>query len=104
MATETLILLSLLVPLLTAVGIAVAGRWPNLREGVTLTGALLLALVVYSLLPSILAGERPELVLLEMMPLRPAKYIPVLLPLVELSRSRLSRIRASSFDSSSEIP
>jgi len=61
MATETLILLSLLVPLLTAVGIAVAGRWPNLREGVTLTGALLLALVVYSLLPSILAGERPEL-------------------------------------------
>nr|HPQ97676.1 monovalent cation/H+ antiporter subunit D family protein [Thiolinea sp.] len=68
MVTATLILLSLLVPLLTALGIALAGRWPNMREGVTLTGALLLALVVYSLLPPVLAGERPEFTLLDMMP------------------------------------
>ncbi|CAA6803467.1 MAG: NADH-ubiquinone oxidoreductase chain L (EC [uncultured Thiotrichaceae bacterium] len=65
---EMSIVLALLLPLLGGLGILLAGRYPNLREGVTLTTALLLLLVVFSMIPEILAGERPELVLLEMMP------------------------------------
>lgn len=65
---EMSIVLALLLPLLGGLGILLAGRYPNLREGVTLTTALLLLLVVFSMIPAILAGERPELILLEMMP------------------------------------
>ncbi len=58
---ETLIALALVVPLVAAVLIPVFGRAPNLREAVTLAAAAALAVVVWSLAPYILAGERPEL-------------------------------------------
>lgn len=67
-SAETAILLALVVPTLGAVGIDLTGRWPNLRETVTMVASVLLFLVVASLLPLVLAGGRPELVLLELLP------------------------------------
>jgi multicomponent Na+:H+ antiporter subunit D len=65
MSAADTILLSLLLPLLGAVGIGLTGRWPNLRETVTLVTAATLALTVWSLAPAILDGERPRVVVAE---------------------------------------
>ncbi|MBM4189273.1 MAG: monovalent cation/H+ antiporter subunit D family protein [Betaproteobacteria bacterium] len=56
------------IPLLGAVGIALTGKWPNLRESVTLATAVLLFGTVLQLLEPVLAGARPELVLFEILP------------------------------------
>jgi multicomponent Na+:H+ antiporter subunit D len=56
------------VPAAGAVLIAAAGRWPNLRESVTLATAGLLFAACAQLLPDVLAGHRPQTVLLEMLP------------------------------------
>ena len=53
------ILAALLVPVLGAIGIALAHRWPNLREGITLTTAAALLACVLTILPAVLAGARP---------------------------------------------
>lgn len=56
------------VPLAGAVLIALAGRSPNLREAVTLlTGAVLLA-VVATLVPQVMAGSVPGVVVVETLP------------------------------------
>ena len=69
MSSTDLIALSLLLPLAGALGIVLAGRVnDNLREGVTLTTAGLLAASVWSLLPDVLDGGRPELVVGEVVP------------------------------------
>ena len=60
MAAETLILLVLAIPLLTAAGIAVTGAVPNIREGVTLTGAVALFLCVLTLAAQVSDGDRPS--------------------------------------------
>ncbi len=65
MSSELHILLAMLIPLLGALGIALAGRWPNLRESITLLSAGLLATTVWTLVPSIQAGARPSVQLLE---------------------------------------
>ncbi|QFU75913.1 monovalent cation/H+ antiporter subunit D family protein [Halioglobus maricola] len=63
------IALAICVPLVTAVGIQLAARWSdNLREAVTLVGAATLAWVVWGMLPDLFAGERPALMLGELMP------------------------------------
>ncbi len=59
---------ALTIPLLGALGIALAGRWPNIRETVTLTTAVAVAIVVWSLIPTLQAGGRPELHFGEMLP------------------------------------
>lgn len=59
------ILLALLLPLAGAVGIGLAGRWPNLRETVTLVTATSLAALIWSLAPAIMDGERPGVVVTE---------------------------------------
>lgn len=68
MMPELMLPLALVVPFAGALAIAAAGRWPDLREGVTLTttGALLVA--VWAIVPSVLEGERPTLTLFELMP------------------------------------
>jgi len=63
-----LIAAGLVVPVLGAVGIALAGRWPNLRESVTLSTAALLFACVLGLLPEVMEGARPQLFLLEPLP------------------------------------
>jgi len=63
MSGDLLIYAALCVPLLTAVGIFLAGRVPNLREGVTVAGATALFLVAIMLAASVGNGNPAELVL-----------------------------------------
>jgi multicomponent Na+:H+ antiporter subunit D len=64
----TAIVLALLLPLLGAAGIAIAGRHADLRECVTLVTSVLVLLSVVFLVPFIAAGERPELALFDFLP------------------------------------
>lgn len=50
-------LAALLIPLVGALGILFTGRWPNLREGITLTTAFVLLATVVGLTPDVLAGN-----------------------------------------------
>ncbi len=69
MTAQTAILLSLALPLMGAVGIALAGRVnANLRETVTLLTAGGLAYLVWGLVPEIMAGGRPGVVLADVLP------------------------------------
>jgi multicomponent Na+:H+ antiporter subunit D len=63
-----LVAAALLVPLGAAALIPLGHKYPNLREAVTILAAIMLALVVWSLLPSILAGARPRLTVTEVLP------------------------------------
>jgi multicomponent Na+:H+ antiporter subunit D len=66
---ETAILLAIALPLAGALGIALAGRLSaNLRETVTLVTAAGLAGVVWSLVPGLMAGERPGVFVSQVMP------------------------------------
>ncbi|MFM1895025.1 MAG: hypothetical protein RLZZ385_99 [Pseudomonadota bacterium] len=68
MNATTAIALALAIPLLGAVGIALSGRRPNVREAVTLSTAVLLMLTVWSLFPLVMDGGRPMLLLGSVMP------------------------------------
>ena len=68
MSGTQLIAAALLVPTAGAALISVAGRWPNVREAVTLATSLALFAVILALLPGVLDGERPQLFALEMFP------------------------------------
>ncbi|MDP2107864.1 MAG: hypothetical protein Q8J67_02335, partial [Rhodocyclaceae bacterium] len=74
MSAEHFILAALVLPLLGALGIALAGKLPNLREAITLTTAVALFACVVQLLDPVLAGVRPELVLLEPLPGLPIAF------------------------------
>ncbi|NQV57040.1 MAG: monovalent cation/H+ antiporter subunit D family protein, partial [Rhodospirillales bacterium] len=67
MMTSTLIW-PLVIPLIGAVLIIMAGRNPNLREFVTLATALALFLSVLNITPDVLAGGRPALHLWQIFP------------------------------------
>ena len=69
MIFEQPLALALFLPLLGALGIAMAARiGPNARETVTLVTAVLLAWCVWSLIPEVMSGGRPSLVLAELVP------------------------------------
>jgi multicomponent Na+:H+ antiporter subunit D len=69
MSAENAILAALCLPLVTALGIVVAGRFSsNLREAVTLLGAGGLAWVVWSLLPGLMQGDRPGIEITQVLP------------------------------------
>jgi len=68
MSMETTIQAALVTPLIGAVLIAFSGRWPNLRETITLVTAAILFMLVASLYPEVMAGGRPSLVIGEMLP------------------------------------
>src|SRR6056297_3595077 len=59
MESETLLWLSLAIPTAGAIGIALTGIRPNLREAVTLVSAVGLFITVAHLLARVLRGERP---------------------------------------------
>lgn len=63
-----LVAAALLVPLGAAALIPLSHKYPNRREAITIVAAMLLALIVWSLLPSILAGARPRLTVTEVLP------------------------------------
>ena len=65
---ELMVLAAILVPLVGALLIPVFHRVPNLREAVTLATAGSLAFVVWSLLPVVLSGERPEVTVYQVVP------------------------------------
>lgn len=64
----------LVTPLLGGLGIVLAGRQPNLREGVTLLTAGALLVQVWMLVPEVLAGARPEVVLFDIVPHVPLAF------------------------------
>ncbi|MEX2043951.1 MAG: monovalent cation/H+ antiporter subunit D family protein, partial [Opitutus sp.] len=66
--TEIRLLLALLAPLVGAGLVMLAGRKPNLREAVSLVSALVLAALVLSLVPAVLAGEPLRYTLFELVP------------------------------------
>ncbi len=68
MTPEFLIGAALVLPLLVAAGIAALGKFPNLREGVTIIGAIALFAIVIQLTMLVSAGERPELFIGESVP------------------------------------
>ncbi|MEB3269981.1 MAG: hypothetical protein VKJ09_15680, partial [Leptolyngbya sp.] len=63
MSPETLIYVTLILPLVIAAGIAAFHWQSNLREGVTFLGAGALFAIVILLTQQVAAGDRPELVL-----------------------------------------
>ena len=66
---ERAVVLAMLLPFIAALILPFTSKRPNLREGVSLVFAVLTALVVFGkILPSVLAGGRPEVDGIEMMP------------------------------------
>lgn len=68
LASEQLIILTILLPLLAAGLIILADKRPNLRETITLITASIVAIVVTTLTMRVLAGERPAFDLFEVVP------------------------------------
>ncbi len=68
MTAITALQLALLVPLIGALLIALCGRWPDVREAVTLTTAVTLFLVVLQVLEGITLDEPLKVTLVEMLP------------------------------------
>nr|CRH06381.1 Putative multisubunit Na+/H+ antiporter, MnhA subunit. NADH dehydrogenase (Quinone) [Candidatus Magnetococcus massalia] len=68
MSTDQLVLFTIILPLLGALGVALTGHRPNLREGVTITTALLTFVAVFQLYPEVAGGARPGMVLAEPLP------------------------------------
>ncbi|PKO61753.1 MAG: cation:proton antiporter [Betaproteobacteria bacterium HGW-Betaproteobacteria-18] len=68
MTPEQAILASMAVPLTGALLISLAGHVPNLREGITLATAAALLAIVLTLLPLVMDGARPDIVLFSMLP------------------------------------
>ncbi|HAA91827.1 MAG TPA: cation:proton antiporter [Rhodospirillaceae bacterium] len=68
MSAETLIIACLVIPLVGSGLILLTGASPNLRETMTLSTAGLLFLCVASIVPTVAAGGRPTLTLVEMLP------------------------------------
>jgi len=63
-----LLSLALALPALGALGLIAAGRWPNVREAVTLLTATALFACVWQLLSFVQAGFSQQLVLIEVLP------------------------------------
>jgi multicomponent Na+:H+ antiporter subunit D len=68
MTPETALQLAVFLPAAAIVPIVLAGRWPNLRETITLAVAGLTFYTVAGLTPEVLAGARPSVVLTEIFP------------------------------------
>ncbi len=68
MTNETLILVTMLIPFAGALGIGLSGRWPNLREGVTLVSGALVMISVFTLYSRFQNGESLAVELIEPLP------------------------------------
>ena len=68
MNPDAVILACIAVPVVGALLVALTGRWPNVRESVTLLSAATLFALVLSLFHGVAAGARPEALVAEMMP------------------------------------
>ena len=68
LASEQLIILAILLPLIASILIVFADKQPNLREAVTLISAFIVAILVITLAVRVQAGEMPTLELFEVIP------------------------------------
>lgn len=68
MTGASIIALALILPTVTAMLIPLFGHRPNMREGTTIAGAITLFVVVLLLLPEVLAGGRPDLHIIDILP------------------------------------
>ena len=68
MSLELTILLAIGAPLIGSVAILLTGKFPNVREAATLITAAILFILVVTLAPKVLGGQRPEITLLEILP------------------------------------
>ena len=68
MNPDAVILACIAVPVVGALLVALTGRWPNVRESVTLLSAATLFALVLFLFHGVAAGARPEALVAEMMP------------------------------------
>ncbi|MEO5677904.1 MAG: monovalent cation/H+ antiporter subunit D family protein [Usitatibacter sp.] len=68
MSYAGLAMLALVVPFAGTALIVAAGRYPNLRETATFGTSITLFFIVVSLVPAVLAGGRPRILLFEMLP------------------------------------
>lgn len=68
MSAETAILVAMILPLVGMVLVALTGRNPNLRETMTLLTAVVTFGVVLTIVPEVMAGGRPEVVVATMLP------------------------------------
>lgn len=68
MTPQSLMLLAFLTPLVAAFLILMTGRWPNLRETVTLTAGVITFAAALGLVSLVSAGDRPEIVLWSFFP------------------------------------
>lgn len=68
LTAQTSILLALVIPLLGGLTILLAHRKPNLRDTLMVITASAMFLAVLQVLPNVMAGERPELLLFQWMP------------------------------------
>ncbi|MEK9677616.1 MAG: proton-conducting transporter membrane subunit [Rhodospirillaceae bacterium] len=68
MTPETTILWSIGVPLIGSLLILIAGKYPNIRETMTLLTAVTMFLVVGSLTHVVIAGARPSITVAEILP------------------------------------
>ncbi|OFZ98992.1 MAG: cation:proton antiporter [Betaproteobacteria bacterium RIFCSPLOWO2_02_FULL_62_17] len=75
MSGGELIMAALAIPLMGAIGIALCHRRPDLRETATLATSALLFVCVASLLSGVMAGERPQVRLLEPLPGLPVAFL-----------------------------
>ncbi|MEE4291903.1 MAG: monovalent cation/H+ antiporter subunit D family protein [Cycloclasticus sp.] len=74
LASEQLIILAMLLPLLAAVLIVLVDKKPNLRDALSIIISLALLATVLSLLPSILEGNQTSITLLEIVPGLPITF------------------------------
>lgn len=68
LSPELLVMGAVMVPFAAALVLPLFHRAPDLREAVTLAASATLAVVVWSLLPAVLAGARPEVVVYQVVP------------------------------------
>ena len=68
MIASSLPLIAVLLPLAGAPFVALLGRRPNLREAATLITGVVLLSTVASLAPAVLAGARPTVHLIDILP------------------------------------
>ncbi|GAK32355.1 cation:proton antiporter [Iodidimonas nitroreducens] len=64
----------LLIPAVAAILIAFLARFPNLRDGLGLIAAFALTIMVWCLLPGVMAGDRPQLILFDILPHVPLAF------------------------------
>lgn len=68
MSPDTAIWLALLTPVIGACGVALTGRWPNLRETVTIVAGAITLYFVVTIAGAVSDGARPSFDLMEVLP------------------------------------